>query len=84
MPTMQRLPDAWVEQVNQEFETWECLRRQLFERENRWAAAVTESVDARRLARLQREVAQLRLALDEVFRRAIGTLEQSGVAGRTD
>ena len=81
---MNRLPDAWVERVNQEFETWEGLRRQLTEREGSWAAAVTGSADARRLAALQREVALLRHALDEVFRRAMGALEQAGHVGLTD
>jgi hypothetical protein len=84
MSPMKRLPDAWVETVNQEFETWECLRRQLMEREGCWAAAVTGSADVRRLAALQREVAQLRHALDEVFHRAMGALEQAGLVAAAD
>lgn len=81
---MERLPDAWAERVNQEFETWECLRRQLAERENCWAAAVTGSDDAHRLAVLRREVAQLRHALDEVLSRAMGTLARAQRAARKD
>ena len=78
---MKRLPDAWSETVNREFEAWECLRRQLMEREGRWAAAVTAGTDARRLAAMQRDVAQLRHALDEVFHRAMVVLEEAGLAG---
>ncbi|MGV3493471.1 MAG: hypothetical protein ACO1OY_06350 [Ramlibacter sp.] len=81
---MERLPDAWAERVNQEFETWEGLRRQLTEREACWAAAVTTTDDDRRLAVLRGEVARLQDALDEVFYRAMGALEQGRRSARTD
>ena len=74
---MTSLAEPGVRSVDLEFETWERLRRRLQDCEGRWAAAVTAATDARLLAGLQRELAELRGALDEVFRRAMRALEQA-------
>lgn len=74
--------EAWAERLDLEFEHWERLRRQLVEREAHWAATVVASGDRRRLAAMRRELTNLKQALDEVFGRAMGVLEQAAVGAQ--
>lgn len=75
------LPPACTQRIDREFQAWEDLRREVYAREADWAAAVTSTADNRRLAKLQRELAELKRVLDERFLRAMARLEEAGLAG---